>query len=82
MIERSAQVLTAIGAGHRTNRAIQRYVLGAVASSGYDRDVDGALQKLRRQGKIVVRDRQWFLAEEPKPCSRCHGTGKEPPPSR
>lgn len=55
-------VLGAIAAGHRTNRAIQVYVLGRVAYGGYDRGIDATIQKLRKRGEIVLRDRQWFAA--------------------
>lgn len=71
------EVVNAISRGSRTNAEIQITVLGEVDKSGYSRPIDVALQKLRKRGEIVVVGGKWFMADQ-KPCTRCHGTGKEP----
>lgn len=71
-----SQVVKAVEAGARTNAAIQEAILGAVARGGYDPRIDRAIQKAKKAGRLVYRERQWFLADEPKPCPHCHGTGK------
>jgi hypothetical protein len=45
---------------------------------GYSREVDATLQKLRKRGDIALVKNKWVLAVR-QPCSRCGGTGKEPP---
>lgn len=69
--------------GPQTNGELSR--LRGADTYGLNKEVDAALQRLRKRGSIVptkiVRDGKkvaaWALVEA-KPCSRCAGTGKEP----
>ncbi len=44
---------------------------------GVMRSVDGALQRLRKAGKIAPGPKGWTLTER-RACSRCKGSGVEP----
>lgn len=64
-----------------TNREVQIAVLGAQAHSGYSPGIDRIIQKLKRQGLIVLvkaKPTPRWVHKENMPCTHCYGTGREP----
>jgi hypothetical protein len=79
MDDLTTQVVEAVKGGARTNAAIQEAIRGTVARNGYDPRIDRSIQKAKKAGAIVYRDRQWFAAGDPVDCPHCGGTGKVRP---
>jgi hypothetical protein len=66
------QVRKVLKKGPKTNREL-REDLGLDTKS-YDQKLDRTLQKLRKEGKLVILQGRWSLASI-EACPTCHGRG-------
>jgi hypothetical protein len=71
-----SRILEALAVAERSNAELRD--LFQVGLHEYSRELDSALQRLRKAKKIRVAGRRWTLATAAKPCKRCGGTGREP----